>query len=55
MYNLGFDTAYDKEIIKKITQFQKKQDSNPQRYIPSFSEPTITTHSGNRKSKKQKD
>jgi hypothetical protein len=42
------ETPYDKMIVKKMNELIRIRDSN-QKYIPSFIEPTITTHLGNRK------
>jgi len=42
MYNLTFDTAYDRMIVRRLKGFQRRQ--NQPQYVPTNIEPLHLSH-----------
>jgi len=50
MYNLTFDTAYDRMIVRKLKEFQRRQ--NQPQYVPTNIEPLHLSHASEPKKRK---
>ena len=42
MYNLTYDTEYDRNIVRRLMAFQRRQDQPA--YVPTTMEPEHLTH-----------
>ena len=42
MYNLTYDTEYDRNIVRRLMAFQRRQDQPA--YVPTNMEPEHLTH-----------
>lgn len=51
MYNLLYDTAYDRMIVSKLNAFQRRQ--NQPQYVPTNIEPDRLSHSSATKKSKR--